>query len=513
MMKKGDTGGGNPVLLLILANFFVKFFGLLREVLIAAYYGTTDLTDAYLIAHSIPTIAFALIGSAIATTYIPMYSKVNSERDETSANTFTLHLLVVLLFFCLMISLLGELFTKNIVWIFAPGFSGEKLTITENFSRILFPSVFAMTLFDLFGSYLQWHEKFRPVVLVPMIGNIVIIVSLYISSLFQNVYIFVWGTFWGLLSQVFFYLPWVSHTGLFSAPWGKIRSDTYLKQLLPLIIPVLIGTGANEINSIIDKSLVSSLDTGSVAALNFSYKIIYLVVGVLVAAIVTVMYPRMANLANEPDQKLFVKRCNSIIQLMFAVLFPVSCLIIIYRYDIISILFQRGCFNSESTEMTAAALVFYSVGLSAIGVRDVLFKVCFCKHDTKTPMLSGIICAGMNVCLDIALIKIIQHRGAALATSLAEMAGDIFLIIILNRRGLIDFSVQAQQMFKTILFSSAFCGFVFVLYNSYFSRIGNLYQRFFIDIIIAVIALPGYVLIQDKYNHGIIREIFSFRNS
>lgn len=276
MMKKGDTGGGNPVLLLILANFFVKFFGLLREVLIAAYYGTTDLTDAYLIAHSIPTIAFALIGSAIATTYIPMYSKVNSERDETSANTFTLHLLVVLLFFCLMISLLGELFTKNIVWIFAPGFSGEKLTITENFARILFPSVFAMTLFDLFGSYLQWHEKFRPIVLVPMIGNIVIIVSLYISSLFQNVYIFVWGTFWGLFSQVFFYLPWVSHTGLFSAPWGKIRSDTYLKQLLPLIIPVLIGTGANEINSIIDKSLVSSLDTGSVAALNFSYKIIYL---------------------------------------------------------------------------------------------------------------------------------------------------------------------------------------------------------------------------------------------
>ena len=242
--------------------------------------------------------------------------------------------------------------------------------------------------------------------------------------------------------------------------------------------------------------------------LDFSYKILNLVVGVLVAAIVTVWYPTIANLASSGKLKEFEEKCNFIISVTFAIVLPISLFVILFRVDITTLLFQRGSFNEISTEMTSSALMFYSVGLSAIGIRDFLIRVFYCKQDTKTPMINGVVCAFINIALDIILIRIMGHNGAALATSLVAIFGDIVLIAVLSRKGVMKLRKQFITIIKTIVSAvlSVLCAYL--AYKKLAISIDCVYQRIFMDGLIAGFTFILYWIFQFIVNRQLAVGLF-----
>lgn len=448
------------IMLFMVSNFAAKGLGLLREILIANYYGTSELADAYIIANNIPSVLFAALGSAIAATFVPMYTKVCSECGESRANQFTIHIIEALFLICSIFVLFGEIFTKQIVLLFASGFKGNLLSLTVCFSRILFPSLFFMSLFDLAGSYLQQHEEFKPLAIVPAVGNGTIIIALLVSDIFSNIYIFVWGTLIGLAFQVVFYIPWLFKHGIFrhsenNTQSGYFYKDKYLRELMPMLVPVFIGAGATEINSMVDKSLASTLGTGYISALNYSYKIINLFVGIIVASITVVAFPKIAKDAGTIN---FSKTNGNVINGMVIVIIPVSILLIILRENIIAILFLRGNFNSSSLIITSSSLAFYAIGLPFIGIRDVLLKVCYSVQNTKISMANGVIATTLNIFLDFVLIHRFKQNGLAFATSLSTIISTIVLIWILNKNKWIDVMDSVKTLGQAVF--AAFISYV-----------------------------------------------------
>jgi putative peptidoglycan lipid II flippase len=101
--------------------------------------------------------------------------------------------------------------------------------------------------------------------------------------------------------------------------------------------------------------------------------------------------------------------------------------LIALRTPIINLLFQRGVFDSHATQMTARALLCYSVGLWAVaGVRTVV-PAFYALQDTWTPLKIALICLCANVILNALLILPLQHAGLALATSLSSFL-NLFLL-------------------------------------------------------------------------------------
>lgn len=507
---------GISIMLMMIATFIAKLFGFVREVLVAQYYGTSIYTDAYIIANNIPTVFFAAIDAAIVTTFIPMYSKIVSERDEERANLYTRHLLVVLIVMSAIATIFGEIFIKKVVFLFASGFEGKVFDLTVSFTRILFPTILGMTMFGVFGCYLQNYRKFTILAIVPIIGNLVIILSLIISNVFSNVYIFVWGTFFGLMAQVLFYLPKVAECGLFKGNWKGITSDHYLKEWLPLLIPVLIGTAATEINSMIDKTLVSGLETGSVSALNYAYKVIGLVIGVVVASFINIVYPEMAVSANE-DEKKFIIVCTNTVKSVVAYIVPISLLIIFLRNSIVSILFERGIFDSESVRKTSASLAFYAIGLPAMGLRDIQVRMYYCKQNTRTPMINGLLCTGGNIILDLILIRVMQYKGAAFATAITAIIGAILLFISLSHDGYINIKDIQGSFIKTFLSGLTASFLIFAMEKRIVFRIGGTISKIIECCVIAVIYIVVYLCVQIAFKNeavyvalnGIIKKIHS----
>lgn len=100
---------------------------------------------------------------------------------------------------------------------------------------------------------------------------------------------------------------------------------------------------------------------------------------------------------------------------------PMTVGAMVLSEPIVRILFQRGAFDTRATQMTAVALIFYSIGLIGVGLRDILTKIFYSVQDTKTPMINATIAVVMNICMNLLFIKYLKHAGLALATSLSSI--------------------------------------------------------------------------------------------
>ena len=482
------------VVVVVILNFAVKFFGLWREILMAKYYGTGIYTDAYVIANNIPTVLYAAIGAAIAAAYVPMYARVQTEQGDGRARLFTRNLLLLALVTCFVICVASEIFANQVVFCFASGYRGETRLLTVRFTRILLLSLLPVVVTGILGAYLTIHGEFFVPSFIPLVNNLLIIVSLYFSHFLGNVYIFVIGTFLGITAQAVFTLAVMYRKRLGLGHDGErvpVLRDQYLRSLLPLVLPVFVGTAVTDLNAIVDKTLVSGLSSGSVSSLNYAYKIINLVTSVIMGAVTTTFYPEISRQAASGDREKLRVSLGTLTNATYLLMIPITCLFMTFHREIVLLLFQRGNFDACSTDMTGQMLIFYSLGLPGIAIRDIETKVFFSVQDTKTPMMNGILCALLNIILDICLIHRMGGVGAALATSLSAFFSAINLGVLLRRRNLMK--APLKNMVR-VLFAAAVtylpCWYLWI------SRIRMMttgYSALGTAALMAVLSLPVYL--------------------
>ena len=98
---------------LMVATIIAKILGFGRELVLAAGYGTSIYSDAYVTAMNIPQVIFAIIGSTLATVLIPMYMEVHSEEGEGASLKFINNVFNLVVLACIVLSVLGFVFTKE----------------------------------------------------------------------------------------------------------------------------------------------------------------------------------------------------------------------------------------------------------------------------------------------------------------------------------------------------------------------------------------------------------------
>lgn len=434
---------------MILIIFAAKCFGLLREVLLAHYYGTGIYTDAYVIANNVPTVIFAAVGVALSSAFIPMFSRIKQKEGEERAVLFTQQLTNVLVLLCLAITLLGVLFSPQIVRLFAVGFTGEVFEVTVRFTRILMPCIIATAMLNIFSAYLQIKGEFFAYSFVPITCNAVIAVSIWAAATLGQPDIMAIGTLVGNYVQIFYYSFYLRrHKYRHRLRWPD-RKDPYVRELLILVLPVFAGEAAHEINMLVDRTLASTLETGSLSALNYAYRIIQLLTGVLIAPLVAIAYPQLSALAAAGRKEEFNREVNESMNTMVVIIPPIMGVVFVLASLLVKILFERGSFNEWSTQMTASALIGYTIGLLGIGLRDVLVKAFYACKNTRIPMVNGIISSGLNILLDLLLMRVLGHFGLALATSIAMTAAAALLMFLASRKGI------ARLQWKRLFFNLA----------------------------------------------------------
>ena len=437
---------------LMATTILSKILGFGRELTLSYFYGTGMYSDAYISALNIPGVIFACIGVAISTSFIPLYSGIKEKECENKANLFMNNVLNIVTVIVLVITILGIVFSKQIVQVFAIGFTGEKLSITIEFAKILFLGSIFLELSNILSSYLQIKGNFIIPGIIAIPYNIIIMISIFLAAKYNN-YIIVYGTVFAMIVQVVFQLPYVYKNGFKYKTYINIK-DSHIKEMIFLVAPVFIGVAVNQVNALIDKTLASTLSSGSIAALNYANKLNGFILALFVMSIATVIYPLFYKYISQNNLKEFKELINSVINIMLVILIPTTVGTMVLSKPIVKILFERGAFDSYSTKVTSIALFFYSLGIVGFGLREILVRAFYSLKDTKTPMLNGVISVILNIILNLTLIKSMGISGLALATSISSIIGVFILMICLNKKiKFIDYVKISKLTIKVIISS------------------------------------------------------------
>lgn len=419
-------------LLIMIITIVSKIFGFGREIVLSYFYGASDISDAYLIALTIPSFIFGFIGTGIATGYIPMYSKLESTFGEVEGNKYTSNLVNITIAISTIVFIVGIIFAEPIVKLFASGFKGETFILTVRFTRISLIALYFIGLKSIFAGFLQLKGSYAIPAMIGFPMNIISIAAIILGSKFGN-YALIVGTVIANASQLIFMMPFVYKKGYRHKLIFDIK-DEYIVEMAGIALPVIIGVSVNQINVLVDRTIASGLAVGGISALNYANRLNGFVQGLFVLSIATAIYPLISKMAADNNIKGLKDSIAEAINSIGILVIPATVGAMVFAEPIVKLLFGRGAFDTQAVKMTASALFFYSIGMLGFGWRDILSRAFYSLQDTKTPMINAAIAMVLNIILNIVLSRFMGISGLALATSISALFCTVLLFISLRKK-------------------------------------------------------------------------------
>src|SRR5215213_8224770 len=126
---------------LVAAGIFLsKIAGLVRERVLAGFFGTSLYADVVTAGLRMPNLLQNLLGEGtLSASFIPVYAHLLEEGREEDAGRMAGAVFSVLLALAGVLALGGVFFAPLMTDIFLPGFSGEKRALTIALARLIFP--------------------------------------------------------------------------------------------------------------------------------------------------------------------------------------------------------------------------------------------------------------------------------------------------------------------------------------------------------------------------------------
>ena len=421
-----------------LATGLSRILGLVREIVTAYFFGAGGKINAFTVAFQVPnTVRNLLADSAVSSVFVPVFSELlekgEAKRAWRVAST---------LFWLILLGLSGitALFMLLAPWVMELfGTPGGDLDLAVTLSRILFPTVVLLGLSGIIVGILNSYNHFTVPALTPVAWNLVIILGLVLGvpqtdSVDTQLYIYAGAVLLGTLVQVLLPLPWLRgrddrlHMVI---DWR----DPAVKQTFVLLVPVTLGLGLINFNTLIDTLFASRLINPELAptAIDKAYRLYLLPQGIFSIAIATVLFPLMSRLAARHDDRGFANTVGLGLRQIAFTLIPASVISAVLAEPIVRLVYQRGEFTPHQTTVVAGALAAFSVGLVFNGAMLMLMRTFFSLQSNWIPTTIALANLGVNAALDAVFYRL-GIWGIPLATSVVNMAGTIALIAVLQHR-------------------------------------------------------------------------------
>ncbi len=405
-----------------------RVLGLVREQVRAALLGTSDAADAFTTAYIIPNLLRRLVGEgALTAAFVPVYTHYSERIDARRLRELTGRFVT---FFSMVLALTAALGTAGahllVADLFAPGYSStpSKLALTVFLTRMMFPYVFFIGLAALCQAILNSNRYFTLPASTPIVLNLSIIGSalLLSSRLPTPAHALALGVVAGGILQAAMQLPLLWRLG-FRPRLPRMRLDPFTRRILRLMLPGVFGAGIYQINVAVSQAMASYLGKGAVSSLQYSSRLLELVLGVFVVAVSTAILPELSRRAATGDLAGMRRTFSFCIVTVCMITMPASITAILMRKELVHLLFsfKSGSFGARSVDLTAWALLFHMTGLVFIGLCRVLVPVFYSFHDTTTPVVVAAAAMLINIAGCLYLPAWFSHGGIALANTLSAL--------------------------------------------------------------------------------------------
>ena len=417
-----------------------RVLGLIRDVVVAGYFGASGASDAFFVAFKIPNFLRRLFAEgAFAQAFVPVLSEYRTQRDLDAVRLLVAKTAGSLGSVLLVVTLLGSVGSPLLAMLFAPGFymSGSpSYDLAAEMLRITFPYLMLISLTAFAGAILNSYQRFAVPAFTPVLLNLCLIGSaVYLSPLFDPpIMALAWGVLMAGAVQLIFQMPFLARLRLLPMPQSGWK-DEGVRRILRLMLPALFGVSVAQINLLLDTVLASFLQTGSVSWLYYSDRLAELPLGVFGIAIATVILPSLSRKHAEKSGEQFAQMLDWAVRMVLLIGLPAALALILLAEPLLTTLFHYGQMSDRDVEMAAMSLRAYGVGLLAFMLIKVLAPGYFSRQDTKTPVKIAVKAMVANMVFNLMLIVPLAHAGLALATALSAFMNAGWLLHGLIKQG------------------------------------------------------------------------------
>jgi putative peptidoglycan lipid II flippase len=413
-----------------------RMFGLVREQVVAFYFGRSAAYSAFIAAYKVPNFVRVLLGEGnLSASFIPVLAGKMATGSTGETARLARGILGLLLATVAVLTLIGMAAAPALAWLVAPGFDPALRELVERLIVILFPTMACMVLGAWCMGILHAHSRFLWPNLAPLFWSVVSAGALiaFVGRVDAHpVYVLAWGVVAGSVLQLLVQLPATRAALGTLAPAGGWR-DPAVRKVVALFTPMLLGTGVAQFSTLVDVQIATFLSDESVATLAYAQRIYLLPLSLFGVAIAQVALPTLSHDVARTGEGIRDELGVAWRRMAFLLL-PAALGLAAFGRPAVSLLFERGQFNAADTTAVAWVLAAYAVGLLAYGSVRLFATAFYAFQDTRTPVRVAVGALIVNVALGITLAWLVGTPGIALATAAAAIANACALGILLRRR-------------------------------------------------------------------------------
>lgn len=426
LVKKFASVGG--------ATMASRLLGFVREAMIAAFLGAGPVADAFYAAFRFPNLFRRLFAEgAFNSAFVPLFAKELEAGGKSAARAFAEQILSVLILVLLVLSVLALVFMPILVGtIIAPKFAEdpEKFELTIFLTRIMFPYLMAMSLVAMFSGILNAFRKYFLAAFAPVVLNIVLILVLTFGGWYNLSDVgfgqaMAWGVVISGLLQFLLLIYGLKKEG-FSLSLRMPRISPPVKRLLVLAIPTAIAGGITQINLLVGQ-IIASAQAGGIAVMNYADRLMQLPLGIIGISIGVVLLPELTRALTAKNAEDANHLQNRSLEFGLGLTLPAAVGLFMLNLPLVALVFERGAFDRDTTELTAYVLAGFAVGLPSFVLIKIFQPSFYAREDMRTPMYFSGVNAILNIILSLILFPIYGIFGLAIATSIAGWVNAILL--------------------------------------------------------------------------------------
>ena len=427
--------------LVVMTGFLLsRLLGWVRTIVIAAHFGAGPDYDAYVAAVALPDLVFqVLVGGAVGSAFIPVFKRYHAVGRDDDAWQLTSAVINIFALVALGTSVSLAIFARPITDIWVAGAQDPEFRDkVANLTRILLvsPAVFAVSTFC--SSVLNSYNRFAIAAMAPLLYNLAIIgAALWLSGPL-GIYGLALGAVIGAVLHLLVQLPFCIQLGMRWRPVLSLRVPG-VSEVVKLFAPRVLGLGVVQLNQVLSAIVLASfLGVVSIGYLNYAWQLIMLPLA-LAMAVGTAIFPTLSEESALDNREGFERLFLLSLRIILFLTIPASVGLIVLGKPVIRVFFEHGAFDASSTDGTAAAMVFYALGLAGHATVEIVDRVFYARHDTRTPVLAAVLAVGVNLSASLILMRTdLTFRGLALASSLAALveAGVLLRFVRVRMPGL-----------------------------------------------------------------------------
>lgn len=200
-----------------------------------------------------------------------------------------------------MLTGLGMMFSGGLTSLFAGGFDSETARLCSELTRIMFPTVFFTGIAYSFVGILQSLDEFNLPAAMSLVSNAAVILYYFTLNDRFGVVGLAFAFLAAWLLQALIMVPSLAKKGFRYRPSLNLKSDG-MKKVFALMLPVMVSTWVTPINQTINARFGSGLFEGAgVSAIELSYNLYTIIVGVFILSITNYIFPRLSQISADKD--------------------------------------------------------------------------------------------------------------------------------------------------------------------------------------------------------------------